>query len=147
MINNHHVFSTPACLSSFPHFPQSTFHPPVLGYPSPVNNPMAKKTPIRGRPPLLFFPPFYQIRHHTPNLHSCPSAHQCRASSLNSINLRQVNRRPPEPHRQLIAIEELSLSRRHGSELLARRIRLGVPERAVLLGLLSIGGERGRFGR
>jgi hypothetical protein len=98
-----------------------------------------------------YFAPSIFIHIHIHHHSSKHSANQRSTTSLNSINLAQINRSAAEPSRQLAAVEKLVLARSNGAKGVSRLstdttgAAGGSAEGAVLLRVLSVGGE-GRGG-
>lgn len=72
------------------------------------------------------------------------STEQSSSAALDSLNLEQVNGRPPEPSRKLVAIKELSLGGLDGAELAARGASNeadALAQRAVLLCRVAVAAE------
>lgn len=115
-----------------------------------LNVPSKTKTKFPASlPPSL--PPFHC---------SLTPSEQTRPSTLNRLHLRIAKHRPPEPLRQLVAIPELALLRRHAAELapaaasdravglagccgrsLCAAVVAAAHHGAVLGGFLAVGGE------
>jgi len=80
------------------------------------------------------------------------SADQRSTTSLNRIDFRKVNGLSSEAQWEFVAVEELALGRSNGTERVAGEgtqstvCYFRTTERAMLLSLLSVGGERGGRG-